>query len=72
MVTPDHPKSLLAEQYRLVKRPLTNAQGRGAMRIEAGNLIMVTSSLPGEGKSFTAINLAISIAMELDYTVPAG
>jgi exopolysaccharide/PEP-CTERM locus tyrosine autokinase len=30
---------------------------------------MVTSSLPGEGKSFTAINLAMSIAMELDRTV---
>ena len=30
---------------------------------------MVTSALPGEGKSFSAINLAISIAMELDYTV---
>jgi receptor protein-tyrosine kinase len=30
---------------------------------------MVTSSLPGEGKSFTAINLAISMAMEMDRTV---
>mgnify|MGYP001376073349 FL=1 len=34
-----------------------------------GNLIMVTSALPGEGKSFTAINLAMSLAMELDHTV---
>jgi exopolysaccharide/PEP-CTERM locus tyrosine autokinase len=38
-------------------------------QIRNANLIMVTSSLPGEGKSFTAINLAISIAMELDRTV---
>ena len=30
---------------------------------------MVTSALPGEGKSFTAVNLAMSIAMELDNTV---
>jgi exopolysaccharide/PEP-CTERM locus tyrosine autokinase len=30
---------------------------------------MVTSSLPGEGKTFCAINLAMSIAMELDHTV---
>ena len=30
---------------------------------------MVTSAMPGEGKSFTAINLAVSIAMELDHTV---
>ncbi|RTL03399.1 MAG: protein tyrosine kinase, partial [Neisseriaceae bacterium] len=33
------------------------------------NLIMVTSSLPGEGKSFCALNLALSIAMERDITV---
>jgi protein-tyrosine kinase len=32
-------------------------------------LIMVASSLPGEGKTFCAVNLAISIAMELDHTV---
>lgn len=43
--------------------------GRSNTPISNGNLIMVTSALPGEGKSFTAINLAISIAMELDNTV---
>ena len=30
---------------------------------------MVTSALPGEGKTFTAVNLAMSMAMELDTTV---
>jgi receptor protein-tyrosine kinase len=30
---------------------------------------MVTSSLPGEGKTFVALNLAMSMAMELDKTV---
>jgi len=35
----------------------------------APNLVMITSALPGEGKTFCAINLAISIAMELDHTV---
>jgi exopolysaccharide/PEP-CTERM locus tyrosine autokinase len=30
---------------------------------------MVTSAVPNEGKTFTAINLAMSIAMELDNTV---
>ena len=70
MVTPDKPRSALAEQFRIIKRPLIrNAQGLGAVRIEHGNLIMVTSSMPGEGKSFSAINLAISMAMELDFTV---
>jgi non-specific protein-tyrosine kinase len=34
-----------------------------------GNTILVTSSNPGEGKTFTAINLGVSIAQELDRTV---
>lgn len=70
MVTPDLPRSAIAEEYRVIKRPLIrNAQGRGAGAIDNANLIMITSSLPGEGKSFTAINLAMSIAMEMDHTV---
>lgn len=70
MVTPSQPRSALAEEFRVIKRPLLrNARGKGAVEIENGNLIMVTSALPGEGKSFTAINLAMSIAMELDHTV---
>lgn len=70
IVTPNAPRSQIADQYRVIKRPLiSNAMGRGATVIENGNLIMVTSSVPGEGKSFTAINLAISIAAELDNTV---
>lgn len=67
MVTPDRPRSSIAEEYRLIKRPiLKNVIDGGASN---NKLIMVTSSLPGEGKSFTAINLAISVAMELDHTV---
>jgi receptor protein-tyrosine kinase len=70
MVTPTRPRSVIAEEYRVIKRPLIgNAQGRGAAAVQNGNLIMVTSALPGEGKSFTSINLAMSIAMELDHTV---
>ena len=69
-VTPDAPRSKMAEEFRVVKRPLIkNALGKGAAPIAHGNLIMVTSALPGEGKTFSAINLAISIAMELDNTV---
>ena len=70
MVTPDLPRSAIAEEFRLIKRPLLqNATATGPTAIENGSLIMVTSAMPGEGKSFTAINLAISMAMELDYTV---
>jgi receptor protein-tyrosine kinase len=69
-VTVDTPRSQLADEFRVIKRPLlANAQGRSAAPVARGNLIMVTSSIPGEGKTFTAINLAMSIAMELDSTV---
>ncbi len=73
MLTPDTSQEKLSEEYRAIKRPLLrNAFGRAKLAAgsrEHANLIMVTSSLPSEGKSFTAINLAMSMAMERDYTV---
>ena len=70
MVTPEQPRSSIAEEFRVIKRPLLrNATDVGPARIDNANLIMVTSAMPGEGKTFSAINLAISMAMELDYTV---
>jgi protein-tyrosine kinase len=69
-VTPDAPRSTIANQFRVIKRPLlVNAAGRGASVVQAGNLIMVTSAMAGEGKTFNAINLAMSIAMEQDHRV---
>lgn len=71
VLTPDSGRSKIAEEYRLIKRPLlTNALGHAdTPPVPKGNLIMVTSSIPGEGKSFTAINLAISMATEMENTV---
>ncbi|MEO8409490.1 MAG: XrtA-associated tyrosine autokinase [Propionivibrio sp.] len=70
IIRPDAPRSQLADEYRVIKRPLIdNAMGKGAAQIKDGNLIMITSAMPGEGKTFTAANLAMSIAMELDNTV---
>jgi exopolysaccharide/PEP-CTERM locus tyrosine autokinase len=69
-VTPGAPRTRIADQYRVIKRPLiANALGKGAAPVAHGNRIMVTSALPGEGKTFTAVNLALSIAAELDTTV---
>jgi exopolysaccharide/PEP-CTERM locus tyrosine autokinase len=70
MVTAAGGRTRLLEDFRVIKRPLL--QRAFADRKEGekpGNLIMVTSSLPGEGKTYCAINLAMSIAMELDHTV---
>jgi protein-tyrosine kinase len=70
MVTPDGGRTSIAEEFRLIKRPLIDkAFNPGTAPGSHGNLIMVTSSLPGEGKTFCAVNLAISIAMEMDHTV---
>ncbi len=60
----------LAEQYRVIKRPiLRNADPNRDSRVVRGNLLMVASALPGEGKTFTSINLAVSIAKERDWSV---
>lgn len=60
--------SLIAEEFRVIKRPLLlNAFGPDP--VERGNLVMVTSARPGEGKTFTAVNLALSMVSEQDVTV---
>jgi len=69
-LVPSAPRTHTADQYRVIKRPLiANAIGKGVAKVNHGNLIMMTSAMPGEGKSFTSINLAMSIASELDHTV---
>ncbi len=70
LLVPGDPRSQLEEELRIIKRPLLeNVRGQGAVRPHHANLIMVTSANPGEGKTQTSINLAVSIAMELDHTV---
>ena len=70
LVTPDAEWSEVAEQFRIVKRPLLlRAFDAGPSRAPNANVVMVTSARPGEGKTFTACNLALSIAREQDYSV---
>jgi receptor protein-tyrosine kinase len=65
IVTPDQGKTQIAEQFRIIKRPLLTK----AFAKKNNNLIMITSALAGEGKSFCAVNLAMSIASEMDHRV---
>lgn len=71
ILTPTTPRSAIAEEFRTIKRPLlVNIAGDSVTPpIPHGNLIMVTSALEGDGKTFSAICLALSIAMEQDKHV---
>lgn len=63
-------RRLIYEEFRVIKRKLiNNAFGPLSGSLKHPNLILVTSSRPGEGKTFTSVNLALSIALEQDKTV---
>ncbi|WP_408998925.1 AAA family ATPase [Syntrophus buswellii] len=51
------------EAYRILRTQILNRT-----RESGGNLIMITSALPGEGKTLTAINLALTFAREFRQT----
>ena len=68
-VTPEAQRSQIADEFRVIKRPvIRNARERTGARAERANLVMVTSAIPAEGKSFVSLNLAMSIALEVDST----
>ncbi|MCA1749298.1 MAG: AAA family ATPase [Parasphingopyxis sp.] len=67
---PDMRPGPLAEEFRVVKRQLLlRAAGQGAARIVNGRMILVGSAKPDDGKTFCAINLALSMARETDLDV---
>lgn len=70
LMPPEEEMDLLTRQYRKIKHPLVaKALGRGVPREPKGYLIMIASAMSGEGKSFTAVNLALSLSMEKDLDV---
>ena len=51
MLPPAHQEHDIAQQYRRIKRPLiNNALGRGVAQLASGNIIMITSAVPGRGR----------------------
>ena len=59
----------LRRTFRRLKLPLVANARHAADRADRRSLIMVTSAVAGEGKTFCATNLALSIAAEVDSSV---
>ncbi|MFM5932366.1 MAG: AAA family ATPase [Novosphingobium sp.] len=71
MIQPEGGVSGLLEEFRIVKRQLllqAKELSRGGMGT-AAQRILVCSPLPGEGKTYTSVNLALSIAAEKESEV---
>jgi protein-tyrosine kinase len=70
LLAPTKHEKRLIDQYRAIKRPLLrNATVGHEPAVQHGNLLMVASAFSGEGKTFTCINLCLSIARERDWNV---
>ncbi|MFL9842720.1 AAA family ATPase [Sphingomonas sp. ST-64] len=71
MLVPGATVTALAEEFRLVKRQLLNSarQIRASGKDDASRMILVCSAKPDDGKTFCAINLALSMAAEKDVEI---
>ena len=71
MIVPGQPVTGIAEEYRIVKRELIRNIIGAPNRpiIPRGHRVLIASANPGEGKTFSAVNLALSLAAEADYDV---
>lgn len=69
IILPDEKRSKIKEEYKHIKRPLLQKASMEATQAGKENLIMVTSAYSGEGKTFSSLNLAMSIAVERDRRV---
>ncbi len=70
-IVPGEPVTALLEEFRIIKRQvmLTAAESRAGMGSPLGHRILIASANPGEGKTYCAVNLALSIAAEKDNEV---
>ena len=62
-------RSRISEEFRLAQRQVLRAAFAPTAEPGLSNLVMVTSARPGEGKSFTSLNLAGSVALQGDHHV---
>ena len=63
-------RNQLDDEIRRIKWPLLKAiEGSEGVRAARNNVVLVTSALPGEGKTFTSLNLALSIVRDREMRV---
>lgn len=67
-IVPDAPVGAIAEEFRLVKRQLLQRKNDAAVGVK-DRMVLVCSAQPNEGKTFCAVNLALSLASERDNEV---
>lgn len=58
-----------ADHYRRIKRPLIEKALSGDNAGGEPRIIIVASAVPGDGKTFTSINLALNMALERDISI---
>lgn len=69
-ILPDAPVSGLAEEFQIIKRQLLlGVEGAADIPAEKRRTILVCSAQPDEGKTFSALNLALSLAGEKEIEV---
>lgn len=70
MLVPGAAVTALAEEFRLVKRQLlANARTLAATDAEKARMVLISSAKPNDGKTFCAVNLALSLAAERDLEI---
>ena len=68
-IVPGGPVTGLAEEFRIIKRQLLLGVNGDEIAEDKRRSILVCSSQPNEGKTFSAVNLALSLATEKDLEV---
>ena len=68
-LVPGHDFEACAREFRRIKRQILLRRESLPTSDFPNNFIFITSALPGEGKTFIALNLALSLALERDYEV---
>ncbi|WP_273859219.1 XrtA-associated tyrosine autokinase [Photobacterium sp. GSS17] len=68
--TDEQANSQITNEFRSIKHKLLyNAFGPASETLKSPNMVMVSSPNPMEGKTFTSVNLALSISSEKDKTI---